>query len=551
MKGFKKMKGVIMGKRFSSMKQAAGFGFALALAAVMSFGLTSCAKKSAVKAAVKDTVVYSHPSNVGPLNPHMYSPSQMFAQAMVYETLVKTNLDGTIGPCLAESWDISPDGTVYTFHLRKGVSFTDGQPFNAEAAAKNITAVIRNADRHAWLGITSKIKGCEAAGEYDFRLILSSPYYPALDDLALPRPFTFLSPAAFPDDGDTSKGIKAPVGTGPWKLVETKLGEYDVFERNENYWGGKLKPSKTLVKVIPDPVTRALAFESGDIDLIYGQGQINFDSFVRLKNTQGVNTAISPPMGTVALALNSAKGPTRELAVRQALQHIVNKKNIIDGVTLGTQIQAETYFAPAVPYCDIGLEPYVFDLSKAAAMLDGAGWTIPAGKTMREKNGEPLVIDLCFVGNNAAQKSMAEVLQGQALACGVMLNLLGEEQDSFYRRQKEGDFGMIFSDTWGPPYEPHAMVSSMLLPSHADYMAQIGLPMKGELDANIRAVLETTDTQNRQDLYNSILTTLHTQAVYMPLYYNTMFEVHRDGELKNVRFGADKHHIHFEEMALE
>jgi nickel transport system substrate-binding protein len=256
-------------------------------------------------------------------------------------------------------------------------------------------------------------------------------------------------------------------------------------------------------------------------------------------------------MGTVTLALNSAKGPTKERAVRQALQHIVNKKEIVAGVTLGTQIQAETYFAPTVPYCNIGLEPYAFDTAKAAALLDGALWTIPAGKTMREKNGEPLVIDMCFVGNNAAQKSIAEVLQGQMLASGVTLNLVGEESDSFYRRQKEGDFGLIFSDTWGPPYEPHAMVSSMLVPSHADYMAQIGLPMKKELDANIRAVFETTDVQKRQALYTDILTTLHSEAVYMPLYYNTLFEVHRGAELKNVRFGADHHHIHFEEMRLE
>jgi nickel transport system substrate-binding protein len=158
---------------------------------------------------------------------------------------------------------------------------------------------------------------------------------------------------------------------------------------------------------------------------------------------------------------------------------------------------------------------------------------------------------LCFVGHDAAGKAIAEVLQGQMLASGVILNLLGEEPDSFSRRQKEGDFGMIFSNTWGPPYEPHAMVSSMLLPAHADYMAQAGLPMKAELDANIRAVFDTTDTQKRQDLYKAILTTLHTQAVYMPIYHNALFEVHRSAELKNVRFGADAYHIHFEEMARE
>jgi nickel transport system substrate-binding protein len=522
---------------------------AAALLAALLLSALSCAKPENKTAGT--TIVYSYPSNVGPLNPHMYSPNAMFAQVMLYDPLVKLNDDGTIGPALAESWDISPDGTVYTFHLRKGVRFTDGEPFNAEAVELNFKAVMANAARHEWLGITSKIDGYEAVGEYDFRLTLSSAYYPALDDLALPRPFRFLSPASFPDDGDTSKEIKSAVGTGAWKLVETALGEYDRFERNDSYWGGKPGPEKVLVKVIPDPVTRALAFESGDINFIYGIGQVNYDTFERLRGGADVTGTISGPRGTTTLALNSARGPTKELAVRRAIQHLTNKAEIIRGVTLGTQIPADFYFAPSVPYCDVGLQPYKYDAAQAAALLDGAGWTLPAGKTVREKDGSPLEIDFCFVGNNAAQKAIAEVLQGQALKLGVSFKLLGEEEDSFYARQKSGDFGMIFNDTWGPPYEPHAMVSSMLVTSHADYMAQIGLPMKTQLDGNIRRVFVTTDVAERAALYRDILTTLHDQAVYLPLYYNTMFEVHRTAEMTGVRFGADQYHIPFEAITLE
>jgi nickel transport system substrate-binding protein len=500
---------------------------------------------------VKDTVVYSYPSNAGPVNPHLYSPSQMYAQALVYEGLVMVREDGSVGPSLAESWDISADGRVYTFHLRKGVTFSNGEAFTADAAVKNFKAVMGNAADHDWLGLVDKIESYEAAAPLEFRLTLKSAYYPLLDDLALVRPFRFLSPGSFPDDGNTANGIKAPVGTGPWKLAETKLGEYDVFERNETYWGGKPKPAKVIVKVIPDPVSRALAFESGGIDLIYGQGQIPYDIFNRLKNTEGVGAAISPAMGTVCVALNSAKGPTRELAVRRALQHVTDKREIIHGVTLDTQIPAETYFAPSVPYCNIGLAPYAYDIPKAAALLDEAGWVMAEGSRIREKNGEPLSIDFCFVGNNAAQKAIAEMMQGQAMVCGIGLNLVGEESDSFYTRQNTGEFGMIFNDTWGPPYEPHAMVSSMLVPAHADYKAQIGLPMKAEMDNAIRAVFVTTDAAERQRLYTDILTTLHDQAVYVPLYHMTMFEAHRSAVLRNVRFGPDTHFIPFEDMVLE
>ena len=523
-------------------------GCGTALIAVSLLLALSCTKPEEKAAG---TVVYSYPANVGPLNPHMYSPNAMFAQVMLYEPLVKLNDDGTIGPALAESWDISPDGLAYTFHLRKDVKFTDGEPFNAKAVELNFKAVMANAGRHEWLGITSKIDKYDAVGEYDFRLTLISAYYPALDDLALPRPFRFLSPKSFPDNGDTSKEIKSAVGTGPWKLVESALGEYDLFERNDSYWGGKPKPEKVLVKVIPDPVTRALAFESGDINYIYGIGQVNYDTFNRLRNSDGVTGTISGPKGTTTIALNSGRGPTKELAVRQAIQHLTSKAEVLSGVTLGTQIEADFYFAPTVPYCDVGLQPYSYDTAKAAALLDGAGWTLPAGKTIREKEGAPLEIDLCFVGSNAAEKAIAEVLQGQALKLGVSFKLLGEEDDLFYARQKSGEFGMIFSNTWGPPYEPHAMVSSMLVPAHADYMAQIGLPMKARLDENIRRVFVTTDVAERAALYKEILTTLHEQAVYLPLYHNTMFEVHRTAEMRDLRFGADRYHIPFEAITLE
>ena len=103
-------------------------------AAMLVFALSSAAG-----AGEGGTLVYSWSSNAGPLNPHMYSPNQMFAQAMVYEPLVRYSDDGRLQPCLAESWEISPDGREYTFHLRKGVVFSDGEPWNAAAARRSST----------------------------------------------------------------------------------------------------------------------------------------------------------------------------------------------------------------------------------------------------------------------------------------------------------------------------------------------------------------------------------------------------------------------------
>lgn len=505
-------------------------------------------------------LVYSWNSNVGPLNPHLYSPSQMFAQAMVYEPLVSYQADGTVAPWLATSWEVSEDGREYIFTLREGVTFSDGEPFDAAAVKKNFDAMFLNHERHHWLELMNQLHEVEEAGgeavtvidEHTVKLTLKDPYYPILQELALIRPVRFLSPAAFPESGDTSEGIKAPIGTGPWKVVEMVKGEYDVFERNEAYWGGSPAMKHLVVKVIPDSNARAVAFDTGEIDLIYGSGghgggQLGLDTFQRYQQMGAVKTAVSPPFATRAMALNTNCFPTNELAVRRAILHAVNKQAMVEHIFLGVEPQADTLFAPSMPYCDLGLTPFEYDADASAKLLDEAGWTLEQGAEYRTKDGKTLALDLCFVGNDALQKSVAEVIQGDLRKIGVQANLVGEEMDSFLSRQKSGEFGIIFGDTFGPPYDPHSFCSSMRVPSHADYQAQLGLPMKEELDEKIGQVLVTMDEKERQDIYEHILTTLHEQAVYLPLTYMTSIMVHRP-ELEGASFGPTKQDIPFETM---
>ena len=515
-------------------------------AALLTFALSSAAS-----AEEGGTLVYSWSSNAGPLNPHMYSPNQMFAQAMVYEPLVSYGDDGELKPCLAESWEISPDGREYTFHLRKGVVFSDGEPWNAAAAKKNLDDIMANAPRHAWIGLTNHLEAAEAPEEHTLVLKLNSPYYPALHDLSAIRPFRFLSPAAFPDEGITRDGIKAPVGTGPWVHADSSRGEFDLFVRNDRYWGGKPHFEKILVKVITDADARMLALETGEIDLIFGAAgssvaQVSMEGFMRMKQTGRFEADISGPVTTYALALNSGRGPTADRAVRRALQHLVDKDLLIKAVFMDMERKADFFFEPSIPYCDVGLEAYDYDVAKAEALLDKAGWKRQEGG-IRAKDGAELSIDFCFVGNDSVQKTVAEALQGEFRKAGVKLVLIGEENDSFLARQKDGDFGIIYNETFGAPNEPHAMVSSMLVPSHADYQAQIGLPMKKELDAMINEALVSVDEGRRRELYREFLTILHEEAVYLPLTYKTLVKLHSK-DLQGVEFTPIKQAVPFERM---
>ncbi|PIK71877.1 nickel ABC transporter, nickel/metallophore periplasmic binding protein, partial [Methylobacterium frigidaeris] len=435
-------------------------------------------------------LTYSWPTNVGPLNPHLYAPNQMFAQASVYEPLVTYRPDGSVGPWLATAWTVSDDGRIYEFSLRPGVTFSDGAPFDAAAVKANFDAILANRPRHAWLDLARQIARTEVVGPLTFRLVLKEPHEPTLKELSLPRPFRFVSPAAMGEGGTTAGGIRAPVGTGPWRLVETRLGVSDTFAVNPTYWGGTPAFERLVVKVIPDPNTRAIALQTGEVDLVYGAaGQIPSEAFLRLRDqAPAFSAAVSAPLATRVLALNSARFPTDDRAVRLAINRAVDKDTLVRTVLDGIEPRADFLFAPTVPYADIGLTPHGFDRAAAERLLAEAGW-VRGSDGVRAKAGRPLSVELAFVGTNAQQKAIAEVIQADLARVGIAVRLVGEEESAILARQKDGRFGLIFGETWGPPYDPASFVSAMRTPSHADYQAQSGLPDKPAIDATIAAAL--------------------------------------------------------------
>lgn len=501
------------------------------LASALALGLAGAAQAARLTVATT--------SNAGPLNPHQYSPNQMYAQAMVYEPLVKYTESGKVIPWLAESWKVSADGKTYTFKLRKGVKFTDGQPFDAQAVKKNMDTVLANRKNHDWLELVNQVTKVEAIDAHTVNFVLKNSYYPFLHDMSLVRPLRFLSPASFPASGNTAEGIKAPAGTGPWQMAETRKGEFDRFKRNPNYWGAKPAYEEILFKVLPDPNTRALALESGQVDLVYGSGPLNPDVVQRFKaKPANFTVATSQPMVTRMLAINSKRFPTNDLSVRKAIEHAVNKDAIVKNVLYGSEKKADTFYATNVPYANIGLKPYAYSPTEAARLLDAAGWKMAAGQKVRSKDGKALEVNLYFVGSEGKDKAISEVVQSDLAKVGIKVNLAGEEESAISARQHDGSFHLIFNATWGPPYEPHAFTSGMRVPSHADFQAQSGLPMKAEIDKKISEVQLSTNEAKRAETYRWILTTLHEQAVYLPISYMSLTTVYNNKKVGKVPFGA-------------
>ncbi|WAJ23723.1 nickel ABC transporter substrate-binding protein [Lacrimispora xylanolytica] len=494
----------------------------------------------------REELVFVNYRDIRDLNPHLYA-GEMYAQEMLYETLVTITEDG-YAPCLAESWTISDDGKTYTFKIRKGVTFSDGEVCDANAIKDNFDAIIENKDRHTWLEMMNLLVGVSAPDEETFVIELSKPYYPMLTELGVTRPFAMISPKAM-KGGSTKDGVSAYVGTGAYILKESVTDEYAIFEANESYWGEKPKVKKITVKVIPDNQTRILALEKGEIDLIFGKNMIDADAVNKYKESGDFKVSLSEPTSTRQIVLNTTNDILKEKAVRQAIQHATNRKAISNGVFYGLEKPADTLFAESTPYCKIGLTPYEYDAEKAGQMLDEAGWVM-SGNNIREKDGKALKLSLLYNSDSVTEKTIAEYLQSEFGKLGMGLEIKGEEEQSYRDNMKAGHFDMVFNICWGTPYDPQSSLSAMRQPVYGDFAAQQGLEDKKEIDEAISEILVSTDEAKRQELYRFVLTRLHEDAVYIPLTYECNKAIY-SSSLKGVGFTQTQYEVPFGQMYFE
>lgn len=516
------------------MKNRSIWGILLVVMTVI-LSLAGCSQQDEKEpAATKDdkkVLTFSWSGDIGDLNPHSYFPNEFFSQAMVYESLVYYGEGGEIKPWLAKSWDVSEDGKEYIFHLRDDVKFSDGSTFNAAIVKKNFDTVLANSEQHDWVELINQINTTEVIDNYTFKLTLHNAYYPTLQELTYVRPLRFVAESAFPESGDTFKdGLTAPIGTGPWILKEHKENEYAIFERNENYWGIKPKVEEVVVKVITDGESRVLAFEKGELDMIFGNGVISQDSFKFLEESGEYETKISDPTATRTLLFNTNREIISDKNVRLALQHAFNKDAVIDNIFYGIEKKADTLFPRNLAYTDVAVDPYEYDVEKAKALLDEAGWKTVEGKEFREKDGQPLQLELLFISTDNIQKSIAEYVQGDLRKIGIDVKLTSQESNTFWTTAFDGGYDILFTATWAVPFDPHSYLAAITTDSTGggpDYYALSGLAIKQSLDTRIKEVLLTTSEADRIQQYHQILTALHEEAVYLPISYQSNIAVYK------------------------
>lgn len=389
------------------------------------------------------------PRDADRIDPHRTTvgPS-MWMCTLIHDSLLVADEEGNYYPNLAESWEVSEDGTAWTFHLREGVKFHDGTDFNAEAVVKTFARFL-DPETQAPIGwLPGEPDEYTAVDEMTFRISWEAPWAPFAGFLVWYPGFGgIMSPTAIEKYG-LDYG-QHPVGTGPFMFEEWEPGDHITLVRNPNYnlppgplytEAGPPKTEKIVYRILPEDMVRVEALTKGDIHVMVHD--ISPKDVVTLMADPNVEVDSFPQAACLYFAFNVEKPPTDELAVRKALAHTFNRETLIDAIYYGFAQPAYGYIPPGFKGAGYSSDylrdtlALVYDATKAGQILDEAGWKLGAGG-IRERDGQSL--ELIFWNQNISPwKDIGEALQAQALEVGVKLNLETFDSPTFWGTLKEG-----------------------------------------------------------------------------------------------------------------
>ena len=317
----------------------------------------------------------------------------------VFQGLVHIGRNGQVEPLLAESWEISPDGRIYVFHLRRGVKFQNGEAFDAGVVKFTLDRARAPDSANAQKDAFAVIDRIEVVDPLTVRLTLKAPntrllYVLGWGDAVMVSPKTAATNAV------------TPVGTGPYRFADWRRGDSVTLERFDGYWGAAPAIPRVVFKFIADPTAAFAAIKAGDLDAFP-----NFpapENLAELDADPRFRVVVGATEGETILAMNNAKAPFNDVRVRRAVSYALDRQAIIQGAMFGYGKPIGSHVSPQNPdYVDLtGLYPH--DVAKARALLAEAGYPKGFEVTLKlpppsyaRRGGEIVAAQLAEVGIRA------------------------------------------------------------------------------------------------------------------------------------------------------
>ncbi|MBF0230652.1 MAG: ABC transporter substrate-binding protein [Desulfamplus sp.] len=480
------------------------------------------------------TFVYCSEGSPEGFTPALYTAGTTFdaSSVQVFDRLTSFERGTTkIVPGLAESWEVSPDGTVYTFHLRKNVDFhtttffTPTRKFNADDV---IFSFDRQRDpKHPYnkisggnyeyfvsMGMVELIKSIEKKDDYTVVFNLTKPEAPFLANLAMD--FASIHSAEYAD-----KMLKAktpdefdqkPVGTGPFVFVSYQKDSTIRYQANETYWAGRAKIDKLVFTITPDASVRYAKLKAGECHLIPYPNPADLE---QMKKDKNINLMQKEGLNVGYLAFNVKVKEFQDAKVRQALNMAINKQAIIDAVFQGAGKVAKNPLPPTIWSYNDAVKDYEYNVEAAKKLLAEAGfangfetdlWAMPVQRPY-----------------NPNARRMAEMIQEDWSKVGVKAKIVSYEWGEYLKRSMAGEHKSLLLGWTGDNGDPDNFLS-VLLGCDAVGSSNRSQWCYKPFDDLIKKAKLTADPAERTKLYQEAQVVFKEQAPWVTIAHSVVFE---------------------------
>jgi peptide/nickel transport system substrate-binding protein len=438
------------------------------------------------------------------------SSTEARIRELMFEPLLARDLKGAIQPRLAESWEVSKDGKLYTFRLRKGVKFHNGKEMTADDIKFAIDYTLNPKNGAYGFDDLSAVARAEIADKYTLKIHMkrhNPVFLTLLTDIGA---FSAIPKESLPEG--LRKPSTFPAGTGPFKFVEWVPGQRIVFERFDGYWGHKASADRVVMRTIGDATVRFTALQAGDVDIIERTPYEWVQQIVAGK-IKGIGIAKATLAGARNLEFNVTDPPFNNKKLRQAVAYALDKKEIMQAAYFGLADTADQRF-PNGHFWHFDVPGPHLDLNKAKALLKEAGYK---GETLELMGNRGEVADI-----------EGATIQAQLKRIGVKVELKILERASALEARRQGKY--MFKLAGGSDYPDP-------LPAYQEYMCEPD-PRKRRLnesgycdkeyDALMRKAEGEVDLEKRRAVFKQAVTKILDDLPIVAIGFTPRFFTFRD-----------------------
>ncbi|MBV7387106.1 ABC transporter substrate-binding protein [Pasteurellaceae bacterium TAE3-ERU1] len=497
--------------------------------------LTAVALAVAVNAhAETKTLVYCSEASPSSFNPQLVTDGASIDASgqAIYNRLTEFKRGTTeVQPSLAESWEISDDGLVYTFHLRKGVKFQSNKDFKPtrEMTADDVVFSFERQmnDKHPYHNVSNLgyeyfvgmdmqniLDRVEKVDDHTVRFHLKQPNAPFLANLGMD--FASILSQEYADAmlkaGSPDKVDKKPIGTGPFEFVSYKKDASIRYKAFDDYWKGRSKIDRLVFAITPDASVRYAKLQKGECQIMPYPNPADIE---QMKNEKNIKVMEEAGLNIGYLAFNTKKAPFDNEKVRQALNLAVNKDAIIDAVFLGAADKAKNPIPPTMWSYNDSVKDYPYDVEKAKALLKEAGfekgfdteiWAMPVSRPY-----------------NPNARRMAELIQSDWAAVGVKAKIVSFEWGEYLQRMKKGEHPTGLMGWTGDNGDPDNFFGTLLSCASAEQGSNYAKFCYQPFNDLVTKAVQVTDQAERTKLYEQAQVVFKEQAPWITIAHSKTF----------------------------